>query len=66
MVKGTVLQIVVKFQIIVSKKIRGLLMSPKTYVLYELIKETPASSTNPTVHVNICGRKIYLLLLYVQ
>lgn len=39
MVKGTVLQIVVKSSGNVSKKIRSLLMSPKTYVLKELIKE---------------------------
>jgi len=64
-VKGTVLQIVVKSSGNVSKKIRGILMSPKTYVLNELIKQTPTSSTNPMVHVNMCGRKIYLLLLYL-
>jgi hypothetical protein len=37
-------------------------MSPKTYMLDEPIKETPASSTNPMVHVNMCDRKIYLVL----
>jgi hypothetical protein len=58
-----VLQIVVNPSRNFSKKIRDLLMSPKTYVLNELIKETPASSTNPMVHVNMCGREIYLLLL---
>lgn len=60
------LQIVVKSSGNVSKKIRGLLMSPETYMLNELIKETPTSSTNPMVLVNMCGRKIYLLLLYIQ
>jgi hypothetical protein len=37
-------------------------MSLETYMLNELIKETPASSTNPMVHVNMCGRNIYLVL----
>jgi hypothetical protein len=37
-----------------GKKIRDLLMSPKTYMLNELMKETPTSFTNPMVRVNMC------------
>jgi hypothetical protein len=63
--KGTVLQIVVNPSGNFDKKIKDLLMSPETYMLNELINESPASSTNPMVHMNMCGRKIYLHLLYI-
>lgn len=60
------LQIVVNPSGDFGKKIRDLLMSPKTYMLNELMNETPASSANPMVHMHMCGRKIYLLLLYID